>query len=311
MIALLLSLFSAGCGKTRPDTVSYINATIDGRPSPFSGAGASYRKGSNYITINTSLVNGEMIQMHAYLPPSGLGTIFFSANGSNTAMLVEKNNRREPYYIVHPELYSFSDENRPGLEGQLTITKLDIPNRQVSGTFAFKTYNRKKQLEHIITEGRFTDVMLMVNDDSNRPTTNMTCTASPSNEWFTNNVYSYKVKPVGSGPVVTIYARTSINLYDQGERSLYFSIPVNAGTGTFEAKAGDPQLLDVNVHVAHYNYYFKDYAYQPVPGAATITVHSIDDVTNTLSMSFNLEMKNKDGTTLTFANGQLEAKWLE
>lgn len=304
LIVILLGVLAAGCRKGTY-SVGYITAAIDGNVIPFTNATAIYSKTTKFIRISANLTNGDFLQMFAYLPsPGPLGTVFFKANGTNTAIFIEKK-RNTPTHIANPETFSCSDDNKADLEGELTITKFDEVNGLVSGTFAFKTYNRKNNLYHIITDGQFIDIQIGPDITFNQFNTSMTCMSSPSNEWATRYVRTYKITPVGSAATYLNIIAATETTWSETPRSLNFTIPISQVTGTFPVKAeGTP-----NEPTVKYNYYFDSYDYDPVPNAGTITIHSLDEVNKTMSFSFNLEMKNQAGSTITFANGQLDAKW--
>ena len=285
-----------------------VSVKIDGKYCEFRQFSARYLKQANCILISARTVRDEWIYLRAYLAtPGPIGTSLFRPNGSNTAIFVEELGTKEMTDINVRNLdhFGYSDANRPELEGEFTITKLDEATKKVSGTFSFKSYNSYRNLIRTITEGTFTDMELIIDNDDLHTQGSMTSTVSPSSEYSSKFVSARRLM-VFTIPTIEIVVRPMI--FEDYMRRLCFTIPITPGTGTFELRPYDT-WDSYNYHTANYYFYDYDYEYDTAPNTGTITIHSLDLVNKTLSFSFNMQMKNDEGKTITFANGQLETKF--
>lgn len=309
LLSILLSgMVLSGCKKD-PDGMDNVSVRIDGEYSEFRQFSATYLKQANCIVIRGRTIENEWIHLFAYLAtPGPIGTSLFRPNGSNTAMFVEELGKKEmpEINLRNHDHFGYSDENRPELEGSLTITKLDEATKKVSGTFSFKSYNRHRNLTRTITEGTFTDMELGVDDTDPFTQGSMTSTVSPSATEYSSKFVRARQLMLFTVPTIEVEVMPII--FQDYMKKLVFTLPATPGTGTFDLRPRGT-YDSYNYHTASYHFYDWTYEYDTTPNTGTITIHSLDLVNKTISFSFNMEMKNEEGKTITFTNGQLETKF--
>jgi Family of unknown function (DUF6252) len=283
-----------GCTKSDNDSnakvLENISAIADGNKLQFKDVTATYLVNFNTLILTGSTIDNKEIELGVYVSgPNGMGTYNFEPMGTNTARYtyLSQNNNSTGY------IHTYSDYDRSALNGQITITKLDLVAKKLSGTFAFKTYESYTNSYHDIKNGFFNDIKLDTNLTLNY-LNYMECETSMGTNWFTDRVGARTIETSVTDTTLRVEAFSAV-----GSRFLGFNIPFHKGTGTFNLGTGGEHTVFFSMHRERFFY--------PFGAGGTITITELNQGTRTIKAVFNnVQLKDENGNIVTFNNGVLQ-----
>jgi hypothetical protein len=147
-ILLVILVFTFGCKKDKDETTgstASFSAKVEGTMWPAAIIMATHFTNGNLTTITAA---GSVPSDQISLDIKGSGTGTFIMNDNNMGSVTIGNSSFTSMFSSNPA-------------GQVVITKYDVENKLISGTFYFTGEDINGKVYHV-TEGKFENVMLTV-----------------------------------------------------------------------------------------------------------------------------------------------------
>lgn len=294
---VVLFAFTIGCtkddnrGPEIPRDKGTFTALVDGKQVDFPGHSAVYDTKGHSIyfeakdydyEIRTAFYNDSLQPLKKYI---------FEPNSINSAI------------IYNSSITYVTSGNDPGAGGAVTITKLDLVNKLISGKIDMKYIAENRTQNLSLTNGIFTDIPLSL-DTTDFINNQLECTVTGINStiWQYKFLYPY-VSCISSGTKKEIeFTARPLNTQIH---ELDFNIPLSLGPGIYTVDRFEPPntYCGSGKITTRYGSSSNNYKYMPTSGSFEILESDVPNKKFKAKFNIIFTNINNPSETIRFGNG--------
>lgn len=295
MIAVLI-MAGSSCkkddsrGPEIPRDPGSFTAIVEGKQVDFPGHSAIYDTKGHSIFITAKDYDYELEAGFFTDSVQPLKNYIFETNGFNSAIMYKSG-------TIH-----VTSNNDPGAGGSISITKLDIANKKLSGTMSM-TYVANNRTETLtLTKGIFTDIPLTL-DTVDLINNQFDCSVTGVNTTQWHDIYNYPyIECISPGNKKEL--NLTIHTLATNQHILEFKIPLSFAPGSYTVYPNEPPNSycgSDKIAVSYGN--SSTYKFLPTSGSFDILESDIPN--KKFKAKFNILFSNtaNPSETIRFGNG--------